>query len=143
MARGLALMVLIVQVTKLQSNRTKSMGYLMTDRRNLRNLFPLLNFYCSLIRFKLLVVDLEKNQLEHSTGKKKGHLAEDKDVVGASAPDAGDDEDKEEGGVDEAEVEEDGGGQEPEEGVDELTHHEDGLRLHLVRVVNLTRAQHS
>merc|ERR1711971_210270 len=127
MARGSALMVLIVQVTKLESNRTKSMGYLMTDRRNLRDLFPLLNFCCSLIRFKLLVVD----------------LAEDKDVVGASAPDAADDEDKEEGGVDEAEVEEDGGGQGPEEGVDELTHHEDGLRLHLVRVVHLTRAQHS
>merc|ERR1719234_2842567 len=98
----------------------------MTNSRNLRNLFPLLNFYCSLIRFKLLVVD----------------LAEDKDVVGASAPDAGDDEDQEEG-VDDAEVEEDGGGQEPEEGVDELTHHEDGLRLHLVRVVDFTRAQHS
>ena len=76
-------------------------------------------------------------------GQKWGHLAEDEDVVGASTPDAGDDEDKEEGGVDEAEVEEDGGGQQPEDGVDELTHHEDGLRLHLVWVVNLTRAQYS
>ena len=71
-----------------------------------------------------------------------GHLAEDKDIVGSAAPDAGNNEDKEEGGVDEAEVEEDGGGKEPEEGVDELTHHKDDFRLHLVWVVNLTRRQH-
>ena len=66
-----------------------------------------------------------------------GHLAEDEDIVGAPAPDAGDDENEEEGGVEETEVEEDGGGQEPEDRVDQLTHHEDHLRLRLVGVVHL------
>ena len=83
-----------------------------------RILFPLLNFHCSLIRFKLLVVDLEREDQQfgthnNETGKNFGHLAEDKDVVGSPTPDAGDNEDKEEGGVDEAEMEEDGGGKEP------------------------------
>ena len=78
----------------------------------------------------------------NATGNNFGHLAEDKDVVGSTTPDAGKDKDKEEGGVDEAEMEEDGGGKEPHEGVDELTHHEDGFGLHLVWVVHLTRRQH-
>ena len=74
---------------------------------------------------------------------KEGYLAEDKDVVGTAPPDASDNKDEKKGGVKESEVEEDGSGQEPEDGVDELPYHEDGLRLHLVRVVNLTRRQHS
>jgi len=81
----------------------------------------LFNLSNILIRFKLLVI----------------HLAEDEDIVGAPAPDAGDDEDEEEGGVEETEVEEDGGGQQPEDRVDQLTHHEDHLRLRLVGVVHL------
>ena len=79
----------------------------------------------------------------NTTGKNFGHLAEDKDVVGPSTPDSGNNKDKEEGCVDEADMEEDGGGEEPEDCVDELAHHKDRFRLHLVGVVNLTRVQHS
>ena len=110
----------------------------------LSKLFPLLNLYCTLVRFKLLVVDLDKNVICGSQqGKTCGHLAEDKDVVGSATPYAGNNKDKEEGGVEEAEMEEDGGGEEPEDGVDELTHNKDGFCLHLVWVVDLTRAQYS
>ena len=73
----------------------------------------------------------------------EGHLAEDEDVVGTTAPDASHYQHQQQGGVEEAEVEEDGGGDQPQEGVDELAHHKDDLGLHLVGMVDLTGCYNS
>ena len=72
----------------------------------------------------------------------EGHLAEDEDVVGPPAPDASHHQHQQQAGVEEAEVEEDWGGEQPQEGVDELAHHEDDLGLHLVWMVDLPRSDH-